>query len=226
MATRRDERRPHVAEEQEQDRSSTRTAPSRSATETLRIATSMKSAWRKFSFSMTTPGGKRSLEVVQHAVDLPREGERVGARLLLDAQDHRRLARDRTPCPRAGSGASSTRRDLAEPQRDPVADAQHRRGEVGGRARPAEAADEVLLAPVDVEARGRDCARLARVPARPPRPRSRPARRRRDRARPGIRGRRHRWARPGRFPGTARRLRRTHGLRQPPQLHRRRPGRT
>ena len=36
---------------------STRMAPSRSARVTLRMATSMKSAWRKFSFSITTPGG-------------------------------------------------------------------------------------------------------------------------------------------------------------------------
>ena len=36
---------------------STRIAPSRRATETLWMATSMKSACRKFSFSMTTPAG-------------------------------------------------------------------------------------------------------------------------------------------------------------------------
>jgi len=35
----------------------TRIPPSRRATETFRIATSMKSACRKLSFSMTTPGG-------------------------------------------------------------------------------------------------------------------------------------------------------------------------
>ena len=37
---------------------STRIAPSRRAAVTFSIATSMKSAWRKFSFSMVTPSGR------------------------------------------------------------------------------------------------------------------------------------------------------------------------
>ncbi len=69
----------------------TSTAPSRSATATLRMATSMKSAWRKFSVSIFTPGGQRLGEAGEQAVDLAGEREGVGVRLLLDGEDDRRL---------------------------------------------------------------------------------------------------------------------------------------
>ena len=69
----------------------TRIPPSRSATETLWIAISMKSAWRKFSFSITTPcGSVRCRSSSTRSVSRV-SVERVRPRLLLDAQDHGRL---------------------------------------------------------------------------------------------------------------------------------------
>ena len=98
---------------------------------------------------------QRPLQVVEDAVGLPREGEGVRPGLLLDAQDHRRLG------PVGGGPAGGLRggahgRDLAEPERDSVADAKHGARQLRARAGPAEAADEVLLAPVEVEPRRRD----------------------------------------------------------------------
>ena len=74
----------------------------------------MKSAWRKFSFSIDDALGQRCGESLEHPVDLPGEREGVGARLLLDAQDDRRLAPGRRRCRAAGSGALANVRDVAD----------------------------------------------------------------------------------------------------------------
>jgi hypothetical protein len=108
------------------------------------------------------PSRKSRCQVLQHPVDLPRQLECVGARLLLDAQDDRGAG---AVCRRAplGLGANADTGQIANLKRDPAAHPHDRRRQIFRTARPAQATDQVLLSRVDVETSGRIAARAAQA---------------------------------------------------------------
>ena len=198
----------------------TRIPPSRSATETLRIAISMKSAWRKFSFWITTPGRKGPLQVVQSTRSISRVSSRVfapGCFWTLRMTAGSAAIGGRAP---GGLGGQPHRGDLPESQGD-------RGPRPGARCSPGPRST----------ARGRGRARG--TPGRHRRGSPRPGRRSPRRGPPttssteipawttaaGSSSTRYSRTSPPmgttcEMPGTARRLRRTTVSAEPPQLHR------
>ena len=138
---------------------STRKAPSRSAIDTLRTATEMKSACRKFWVSIFTPAGNAFARSAS-----TRSVSRVSSRVLapgcfwtLKTTAGRATVRRGAPSGRRGLAHA---RDLAHLQGDSALDPQHGGREVGGGEGAAPAAHQVLLSRIHVEAGGGHAARL------------------------------------------------------------------
>ncbi len=155
----RDERRAQVAEEHEQNQDHENAAltergrdVAHGGLDEIRLA--------EVLLLDHDPGRERRRQVLEHPVDLPRQLEGVGARLLLDAQDDRGAgAVGRRAALRLGAHADTA--EVADLERDPVAHPHDRRRQIFRPARPAQAPHQVLLAAVDVEAGGRIAARAA-----------------------------------------------------------------
>ena len=111
----------------------------------------MKSAWRKMWRSIFMPAGKpawMSSSVRSSAVG---QFQRVGAGLLLDAENHRRLAVVRADAA-LGCGADADFGDMADQHGLTVAQGHHRLGNVVEHVDAALALDQVFLRRFDVEA--------------------------------------------------------------------------